>query len=218
MTKYLIIVGTGEFAEMAYERFTNDSNYEVVAFSVEKAYIKRSEFLNLPVVPFEELEKLYPPHSYYLFVAITYAELNQLRERLYNDAKEKGYKLANYVSSKAQIFGPIKIGENCFIFELNTIQYSVEIGNNTIIWSGCYIGDHTKVKEHCFLAAQAAVACHSELGKNCIIGINSTIMENLKISNYGVIGAGAVVVKNTEEKGVYVGNPAKCVKKSSSYP
>ncbi|HML05233.1 MAG TPA: acetyltransferase, partial [Methanobacterium sp.] len=175
MTKNLVIIGDGEFAEIAYERFMEDSPYQVVAFSVEKEYIKSNELLNLPVVPFEELEKLYPPNSHHVFVAITYTESNQLRERFYRNVKGKGYKLANYVSSKAVVSKDVKMGDNCFIFELSNIQYSVKIGNNTVIWSGCYIGDHTTLEENCFLASHAVVACHSKLGKNCFIGLNSTI-------------------------------------------
>jgi sugar O-acyltransferase (sialic acid O-acetyltransferase NeuD family) len=215
MIKNLVIIGDGEFAEMAYERFMEDSSYQVVAFSVEKEYIKSDEFLNLPVVPFEGLEKLYPPHSHHIFVAITYTESNQLRERFYQNAKGKGYKLANYVSSKAFVSKDVKIGENCFIFELSNIQYSVKIENNTIIWSGCYIGDHTNVKENCFIASQAVVACHSQLGKNCFIGLNSTILEHIKIADYSVVGAGAVVVRDTEKGKTYVGNPAKPLIKSA---
>jgi sugar O-acyltransferase (sialic acid O-acetyltransferase NeuD family) len=215
MTKYLVIVGNGEFAEIAYERFTNDSSYHVVAFTVEREYIKNNKFLKLPVVPFEELENLYPPHIHHIFVAITYTELNQLREQFYSNVKLKGYKFATYISSNAQISHDIKIGENCFIFDDNNIQYSVKIGNNIIMWSGCYIGDHTEVKDNCFLASHSVIACHSELGKNCFIGLNSTIIDHIKISDYTVIGAGAVVVKNTKKGRVYAGNPAKTLDKNS---
>ena len=34
--KNLVIVGDGEFAEIAYEYFTYDSDYKVEAFAVEK--------------------------------------------------------------------------------------------------------------------------------------------------------------------------------------
>jgi uncharacterized UPF0146 family protein len=39
----IVIVGAGEFAEIAYEYFTHDSEFEVVAFSVEKSFIKESK-------------------------------------------------------------------------------------------------------------------------------------------------------------------------------
>ena len=65
-----IIVGASQFAEIAYEYFTYDSPHEVVAFSVEieKEFIK---LFGLPVVPFEELEMLYDPAKYKVFMAMT---------------------------------------------------------------------------------------------------------------------------------------------------
>ena len=42
-TRKLVIVGAGEFAEITYEYFTFDSEYEVVAFAVEKEYKKKEE-------------------------------------------------------------------------------------------------------------------------------------------------------------------------------
>jgi len=38
--KKIFIVGAGEFAQIAYEYFTHDSEFEVVAFCVNKEYIE----------------------------------------------------------------------------------------------------------------------------------------------------------------------------------
>ena len=54
-TKKLVLVGDSAFAEVAYEYFTHDSEYEVVAFSVEREYLRREELFAVPVVPFEDL-------------------------------------------------------------------------------------------------------------------------------------------------------------------
>src|SRR5262249_35453643 len=63
----LILLGDSAFAEVAHEYFTHDSPYEVAAFSVERAFLKRDSLFGKPVVPFEELEQLYAPgeHSFY---------------------------------------------------------------------------------------------------------------------------------------------------------
>ena len=132
----LVIVGDGETAEIAYEYFTYDSKYQVAAFTTERAYLKKNRLFGLPVVPFEDLENLYNPKKYELYVAVSFTELNRVRTRLYKQAKAKGYKLASYVSSKAFIWRNVTIGENCFIFENNTLQYHVKIGNNVTLWSG----------------------------------------------------------------------------------
>lgn len=61
MKKPLVLVGAGEFAQIAYEYFTYDSDYEVRVFAVEKSHIKESMLLGLPVIPYEDLEQRFPP-------------------------------------------------------------------------------------------------------------------------------------------------------------
>src|ERR1700752_4541254 len=96
----LILLGDSDFAEVAYEYFTHDSPYEVVAFSVEQAYLKRERLFGLPVVPFEELERHYAPGEHSFYAALVYTQLNRLRARLYRAAKSKGYAPASFVSPR----------------------------------------------------------------------------------------------------------------------
>ena len=55
----LILLGDSAFAEVAFEYFTHDSPYEVVAFAVEREYLKRTELFGRPVVALEDLPSLY---------------------------------------------------------------------------------------------------------------------------------------------------------------
>ena len=211
----IVIVGAGEFAEIAYEYFTYDSPYEVVAFSVEKNFLERNELFGLPVVPFEELENLYDPAKYKVFVAVTYTQLNRIRTRLYKEAKKKGFSVVSYVSSRAFVWRNVEIGENCFIFENNVIQYCVKVGNNVIMWSGNHVGHRSTIKDNGFISSHVVVSGYCEVGENSFLGVNSCIADYLKIGKDCIIGAGAVVVKDTEEGKVYVGSPAKPTGKSS---
>lgn len=207
--KRLIIVGDRAFAEIAYEYFTHDSGYEVVAFSVEREFLKRESLLGLPVMPFEELERDYDPSSHEVFVALTYARLNRVRTRLYHEAKGKGYNLARYVSSHAFVWRNASIGENCFIFENNVIQPFVRIGDNVIIWSGNHIGHHSTIGDNCFISSHVVVSGFVEVGRNCFLGVNSTIANDLHIAEDCVIGAGALVLQDTEKGKVYRGGGTK---------
>ena len=56
-TKKAIIFGTGSFAKVAYYFLTNDSEYEVVAFTISKDKIVNSRLSNLPIFAFEDIEK-----------------------------------------------------------------------------------------------------------------------------------------------------------------
>jgi len=209
MAEKLIIIGDKAFAEIAYEYFKHDSDYEAVAFSINKDYITKKELFGLPIVPFEQLENLYSPKEHDAFVAITYNNFNRTRTKLYRQAKSKGYKLANYISSKAFVWKNVEIGENCFIFENNTVQPFVKIGNNVILWSGNHIGHHSIVKDNCFISSHVVISGYCEVNENCFIGVNATLADNINIAKDCFIGAGATILKNTEEEKIYPGIAAE---------
>ena len=148
----VVIFGVLDTAELAHFYLTHDSEHEVVAFCLTKEYLEEDTFRGLPVVPFEEVEKLYPPAEYKFFAPMTARNMNRNRERIYNQAKAKGYELISYISSKATVFPGAQIGDSCFILEDNTIQPFVRIGNNVVLWSGNHIGHHAKVGDHCYIS------------------------------------------------------------------
>src|SRR5690349_10315439 len=120
--KKLVILGDSAFAEVAYECFTHDSEYEVVGFSVESAYLKKNTLFGLPIVPFETIEEKFPPSEVEFYAALVYSQLNRLRTRFYQEAKAKGYHPASYISSRAFVWHNVQLGEHCFVFENNTLQ------------------------------------------------------------------------------------------------
>jgi len=202
-TKKLVIVGSGETGLIAFEYFQYDSEYEVVAFSVNEAYIEEKSINKLPVVPFETLETTYPPSQYHVYVAISSGKLNRNRTKVYNDAKSKGYQCATYISSKAFVWRNVEIGENCFIFEDNTLQPFVKLEDNITLWSGNHIGHNTLIKSNCFISSHCVISGFCEVGENSFLGVNCTIEDNTKIAKDNFIGAGALIQKDTNEKGFY---------------
>ncbi|MDL1898526.1 acetyltransferase [Anaerolineae bacterium CFX7] len=211
----LVIVGDGETAEIAYEYFTHDSPFEVVAFSVESIYLKRAELFGLPIVPFENLESQFKPSQVQVYVAASSTHLNRVRTRLYRATKAKGYILASYVSSKAFVWHNVEIGENSFIFENNVLQYHVKVGNNVTLWSGNHVGHRTVIHDNVFISSHCVISGFCEIGENCFLGVNSCFNDGVKVARDCVIGSGAVVIRDTEPEKVYVGNPAKLLDKSS---
>ena len=74
----LVIIGDSAFAEIAYEYFTHDSEYEVAAFAVEREFIKKESLFGLPVVPFETVETHFPPATHRFYAALVYTQKNRL--------------------------------------------------------------------------------------------------------------------------------------------
>ena len=193
----LVIVGDSAFAAIACEYFTHDSDYEVAGFSVERTWLKHDTLFDLPMVAFEDLESVFPPSSHDVFVAATYTQMNRLRARLAQAAKDRGYALASYVSSRAFVWGNVILGEHCFIFEDNTVQPFVEIGDNVVLWSGNHIGHHSRIGSHCFVASHVVVSGFVDIGEYCFIGVNATLINNLSIANDCWIGPGVIITRNT---------------------
>lgn len=214
--KKLIIVGAGEFGQIAYEYFTDDSEYEVVAFAVEQKYKTIDEMNGLSVIDFERISNIYPPNKFDVFVAVTYVQLNRARRRLVDVCMENGYHCASYVSSKSFIGRGVKLGENVFIFENNAVEHQTEIGTNTIIWGGGNISHSCTIEDNCWLAPCVAVAGFSKIGSASFIGSHATIGDNVNIANDTLVGAGSVIYKNVKNAGgMYVGVPARRLEKSS---
>src|SRR6478736_7727153 len=71
----LILLGDSAFAEVAFEYFQHDSPYEVVAFAVERAFLKRPELFGRPVVALEDLPAKYAPKDHAFFAAVVYTQL-----------------------------------------------------------------------------------------------------------------------------------------------
>ena len=216
MTAPLVIFGTGDIAQLAHHYFSRESHREVVAFTVDRQYIASPTFCDVPVVAFEDVAQRYPPSQHELFIALSYSKLNQLRKDKYLAAKALGYRLASFISPRATVLNEGRIGDNCFIFEDNTIQPFVTIGSNVTLWSGNHIGHHSTIKDHCFIASHVVVSGGVEIGECTFIGVNATLRDHIKIGERCVIGAGALLLADAEPEGVYIGPATERSKVPSS--
>ncbi|MFC5408934.1 acetyltransferase [Larkinella bovis] len=204
----VVIFGVLDTAELAHFYLTHDSEHEVVAFTVNRDYLKETEFKGLPVVAFEDVETVFPPQEFRFFAPMTGRKMNKNREKVYLEAKAKGYECISYISSRATVFNN-PIGENCFILEDNTIQPFTTIGNNVVLWSGNHIGHHGQIRDHVFFTSHVVLSGHCVVESYCFFGVNSTIRDYLTIAEGTLVGMAASITKSTEAWGVYMGNPAE---------
>jgi sugar O-acyltransferase (sialic acid O-acetyltransferase NeuD family) len=198
-----VIFGTGDFARIAYVYLRDDSEHEVVAFTVHERFIDDTELLGIPVVPFERLEQAHSPDDHAMLVAVGFSGVNQRRAELYSECKARGYELISYVSSGAFVSNDVELGDNCFIFEANVVQPFVRIGSDVVLWSGNHIGHDATIGDHCFLASHIVVSGNVTIGAYTFIGVNATFRDGITVAPKCVIGAGALIMKDTIEGGVY---------------
>ena len=135
---------------------------------------------------------------------------------------------------KVKIVEPVNlyncsIGDECFIGPFVEIQKNVLIGKKTKVQSHSFICELVTIGNDCFVGhgvmfindlfssggpagGDSSKWKSTKIGNNVSIGSNATILP-VEICDGSVIGAGSVVTKNIYIKGIYIGNPAKLLKK-----
>ena len=201
----LVLFGAGDIARLAHFYFTTDTDHDVVAFTVDRAYRQADSFMDLPLVPFDEVVTRYPSDEYEMFVALSYAGMNGVRAKKYDEARNAGYRLSSYVSSRCSFLTQYPHGDNCFILEDNTIQPYVRIGSNVTLWSGNHIGHDSVIGDHCFISSHVVVSGHVSVGPFCFLGVNATLRNSITLGEATLVGAGATIMKDTAAGSVHLG-------------
>ena len=194
--KNLIIIGDGETAELAHDYFLRDTEYNITEHAVDSKFKTKDKIGNKKVITIEELENKYDKKNFFIFVAISHNKLNTIREKYFRYFKEKGYKFASYISSRAFIWHDVQIGENAFILENNVIQKGCKIKDNVTLWSGNHIGHRSIINENCFITSAVVISGYTNIGKNTYVGTNSTIINNIEIGNFCFLNANSLIKTN----------------------
>jgi sugar O-acyltransferase (sialic acid O-acetyltransferase NeuD family) len=200
----VVIFGTGRGADIATRYFRDDSENEVIAYTIDDAYAERSEFMGRPVVPFSRIESEVPPEECRMFIPLGFQRMNALRAEKFQEAKNKGYSLISYVSSRVICWGAPKVGENCLILEANVFNYDVTIGDNVVLWSGNQIGDCAVIEDHVWISSHVALSGEVTIGANSFVGVNAAISNHVHVGPRSFIGANTLITESTPADSVYV--------------
>jgi len=204
----LVLFGSSEIAELAHFYFSHDSDYRIAAFTVDDAFVVEDTFCGLPIVPWSEAQTRFGPETHDCHVALSYMKLNRLRQAKFEQVKAAGYTLPSYVCSKSVSWPDLEMGENCFILENQTIQPTVKLGDNVMLWSGNHIGHGTHIGSHTYFASHVVVSGHCRIGERCFFGVNATLRDFLNVGDEAFIAMDASLTKDVEAGSVVLGAPA----------
>ena len=132
------------------------------------------------------------------------------------------YKIAQLLLSKNQIIESV-IDPNSIISERANIGVGVfsskgvlvnafsQIGDFTILNTGCIIEHECEISTAVHIAPGAVLAGNVKIGKRSFIGANSVIKQGVEIGDDVIIGAGSVIINNVSSNTKIVGNPGRII-------
>lgn len=207
----LVIFGAGRFARLMHHYFTHDSDHEVVAFAAHESYLTADTLLDLPVLPLERLKQQHPPETTRLFSSLGYRNMRARRET-FEQLKELGYELVNYVSSRSIVWiDPEAMGQNNVIMHNVQIEPFATIGDNNLFWSNTLIGHDASVGSHNYMAANVTIAGGCSVGDLCFLGNGTISINDVELADETHALPGSVIYANTSSATKYLGNPAKAI-------
>lgn len=107
----------------------------------------------------------------------------------------------------------VEIGEGSFIGAYSIMTTNIKMGKHSILNRGNQIGHDCRIGNY-FSAMPGAIVSGNVIINDCVyMGNNSSIKEKIVVNSDVIIGSNAAVVKNIITSGVYVGVPAKFLKK-----
>ena len=120
---------------------------------------------------------------------------NLIRNRIYEKLKGAGVKTSPLLLSPQYISRNVTIGENVLIGLNAQIHHDCRIGESTVISPGAIILGGVTIKVNAFIGAGAIIRQHLTIGEGAVIGM------------------GSIVLHDIEPNSVYVGNPARLLRK-----
>ncbi|WP_456467707.1 acetyltransferase [Archaeoglobus sp.] len=155
---------------------------------------------------YRELIRHFDPETCY--VSICHSN-NRLKEKLYYELKQLGYKFPKIIHPTAYISKYATLSEGCIINSHVSIMPFARIGRCVIVHSNCVIEHDCVVEDFVNIAPSATLAGYAKVGKRSYIYTNATLLPGVSIGDDVVVGAGAVVIRDVESGKVVKGVPAR---------
>ncbi len=199
----ILILGAGGFASEVF--YYLRETFEVSRLFFYSHFGERN-YLNRPV--FQSPNEVRT--NYRLITGVRNPNLNQ------SFVSELTFPGLSYISKFSHIADrdSFILGEGSIICPGSILTIDIRIGHYSKIHVNTSIGHNTRIGNFSNIAPGCNISGNVNIGDCCEIGTGASIREKISICNDVTVGMGAIVIKNIDEPGVYIGTPAKLLRKT----
>lgn len=136
----------------------------------------------------------------------------KVRKKIIDKLSDSQVEYATLIDPSVISSHRIHVGEGSIICAGTILTVDISIGKHVIINLDCTLGHDDIINDFVTVYPSVNVSGTVDIGECSEIGTGTQIIQGTKIVSNTIIGAGAVVVKDINERGTYVGSPARKIR------
>ena len=122
----------------------------------------------------------YPADEWNIALIVNEFYINDVRRALQEEIKDRGYCFTSLISPRA------------------SISASAQLGNNSIVHAGCFVGAHSKLGDFCWLRPNTVISEEVQMGSFITLEANVSIREQSIIEDFVTVCAGSSLLRGTQ--------------------
>ena len=190
----VLILGTGGHARVVADTLLA-AGKTVIGFTDPAPQFER--WRELPCLGGDEVLEQYSPDDILLANGIGFLPFQTLRERIYRQFTDLGYRFTQVIHPSAVIAGGTDIAAGAQIFAGAIVQTGSHIGENSLLNTAASVDHDCVIAEHCHIAPGATLCGGVRLARGVLIGTKAAVIQEIAVGADTIIGAGVTLTQNT---------------------
>ena len=212
MVERLVILGAGGHAKMVIDVARSQGRYEPVlclARDVDPA--QRVLGVEVAIEDQQRLRELQLAGV----AAFPAVGDNKIRRKLLVNLQQLGFHVPTLVAANAWLSPSAQLGAGTVLMPGATVGSDARVGNGVIINTHASIDHDCHLADYCHVGPGTTLAGNVRLGEAAFMGAGSVVIPEQTIGAGAIVGAGGVVVTQIPDDELWVGCPARFLKRPS---
>ncbi|MCQ6526095.1 acetyltransferase [Bacillus mycoides] len=206
MKKKLLIIGASGHGKVIADIALKMNKWQSIAFLDDNENVKYS--MGIEIIDNSASVSKYID-NYDLFVGIGN---NVIREKIQRQLETEGASIPVLIHPSAIIGEQVYLEAGTVVMAGAVINCCTKIGKGCIINTASTVDHDNIIEDYVHISPGVHLAGTIKVGRGTWLGIGSVVSNNISITNDCRIGAGALVIRNINEIGTYVGVPVTKIK------